>query len=86
MPAISDAQMDLLHIRVIALENLVIALLATASGRQSDLAGAMARAIEPRIGAAPHPLAIRAAARMIDLIVRSAPFRSGARSYAKDVE
>jgi hypothetical protein len=86
MPAISDAQMDLLHIRVIALENLVIALLATASGPQLELARDMARIIEPQSDVAPHPLTIRAAARMSDLIVRSAPFRSGARSYAKDVE
>ena len=38
MPAIGDAQIGLLHIRVIALGNLVIALLATASGGD-DLSG-----------------------------------------------
>jgi len=86
MPPISDTQIGLLHIRVIALENLVIALLATASDPQLDLARDMARSIEPRIGAAPHPLTIRAAARLTDLIERSARFRSGARPQAKDVE
>lgn len=86
MPAIGDTQIGLLHIRVIALENLVIALLATASDPQLDLAREMARTIEPRTGAAPHPLTIRAAARLTDLIERSARFRSGALPQAKDVE
>lgn len=86
MPTIGDTQIGLLHIRVIALENLVIALLATASGPQLDLARDMARTIEPRIGAAPHPLTIRAAARLTDLIERSTRFRGGAQPQAKDVE
>ncbi|MEH6830417.1 MAG: hypothetical protein V7661_06190 [Sulfitobacter sp.] len=76
MPSVDNAQMGLLHIRVIALENLVIALLATASGPQLELARAMSRTIEPRIGASPHPLTIRAAAHMNDLIERSARFRA----------
>lgn len=86
MPAISNNQMGLLHIRVIALENLVIALLANATSAQLDLARDMAHIIEPRIGAAPHPLTIRAAARLTDLIERSVRFQSGARPQAKDVE
>lgn len=86
MPPIGDTQIGLLHIRVIALENLVIALLATASGPQLDLARDMARMIEPRIDAAPHPLTIRAAARLTDLIERSARFQSGARPQAEDGE
>lgn len=86
MPPIGDTQIGLLHVRVIALENLVIALLATASGPQLDLARDMARTIEPRVGAAPHPLTIRAAARLTDLIERSARFRNGARPRAKDVK
>ena len=86
MPAIGDTQIGLLHIRMIALENLVIALLATATGPQLDLARDMARTIEPRIGATPHPLTTRAAARLTDLIERSAQFRSGARPQTKDGE
>jgi hypothetical protein len=86
MSPIGDTQIGLLHIRVIALENLVIALLATASGPQLDLAREMARTIEPRIGAAPHPLTIRAAARLTDLIERSARFRNGVRPQVDDVE
>jgi hypothetical protein len=86
MPPIGDTQIGLLHIRVIALENLVIALLATASGPQLDLARDMARTIEPRIGSAPHPLTIRAAARLTDLIERSARFCNGVRPHVDDVE
>jgi hypothetical protein len=86
MPAIGDTQIGLLHIRVIALENLVIALLATSSGPQLDLARDMARIIEPRSDAAPHPLTIRAAARMSDLIERSERFQSGARPQTRDGE
>jgi hypothetical protein len=86
MPPIGDTQIGLLHIRVIALENLVIALLATASGPQLDLARDMARTIEPRIGAAPHPLTTRAAARLTDLIERSARFRNGVGPQVDDVE
>ncbi|PRY80564.1 hypothetical protein CLV80_101419 [Yoonia maritima] len=86
MPAIGDTQIGLLHIRVIALENLVIALLATASGPQLALARDMARIIEPRSDAAPHPLTIRAAARLTDLIERSERFQSGERPQAKDGE
>ena len=86
MPAIGDVQMGLLHIRVIALENLVIALLANASDQQLDLAREMARTIAPRSGSTPHPLTIRAAAHLTDLIERSERFRSGARPQAEDVE
>jgi hypothetical protein len=86
MPPIGDAQIGLLHIRVIALENLVIALLATASGPQLDLARDMARIIEPRSDASPHPLTIRAAAHLTNLIERSERFQSGTRPQTKDGE
>ena len=86
MPAVGDAQMGLLHIRVIALENLVISLLATAPGPQLELARDMARTIEPRSDAAAHPLTTRAVVRMTDLIERSERFQNGARPQAEDVE
>ncbi len=85
MPAMGDAEMGALHIRVIALENLVIALLADASDRQHDLARAMARYIAPREGSARHPLTIHAAAHMIDLVERSMRFRSGELPQADDI-
>jgi hypothetical protein len=69
-----------LRIRVIALENLVIALLAEASERQLGLAREMAAYISPRPGVTPHPQTIHAAAQMIDLVKRAGHFRSVTRS------
>ena len=63
-----------LRVRVIALENLVIALLAEAPGRQLNLAREMAAYISPRIGFRRHPLTLRAAAHMIDLVERASQF------------
>lgn len=60
--------------RVIALENLVIALLATASESQRALARKMAEYITPRPGYTNHRLTIHAAHRMTDLIGRAERF------------
>jgi hypothetical protein len=65
-----------LRIRVIALENLVIALLAEAPDWQLDLAREIATYISPRPGFTQHPLTIHAAAHMVDLVERAGPFRS----------
>ncbi len=74
-PEMSNADLVALHVRVIALENLLISLLATASDQQLELAREMAGYISPRPGFTPHPLTIHAAAHMIDLIERSSRFR-----------
>ncbi len=74
MPENASAEVGALHIRVIALENLVIALLATASDRQLELAREMASYIAPRPGFTHHPLTTHAAAHMIDLLKRAARF------------
>ncbi|MEO8813446.1 MAG: hypothetical protein ABI376_11110 [Caulobacteraceae bacterium] len=66
-----------LRTRVIALENLVIALLATASEAQRDLARKMADFIAPRPGSTPHRLTVHAAHRMSDLVDRAARFDRG---------
>ncbi|MGY8903123.1 MAG: hypothetical protein ACKVIH_01060 [Burkholderiales bacterium] len=63
-----------LRIRVIALENLVIALLAEASGQQLALAREMAAYISPREGYTPHPLTLRAAHEMRSLVDRADRF------------
>jgi hypothetical protein len=60
-----------LHIRVIALENLVIFLLAAASDQQLELAREMAPYISPRPGFTPHPLTTHAVVDMIDLLERA---------------
>ncbi|KQW21573.1 hypothetical protein ASC80_14900 [Afipia sp. Root123D2] len=74
-PDMSNADIVALRVRVIALENLLISLLATASDQQLELAREMAGYISPRPGFTHHPLTIHAAAHMIDLIERSSRFR-----------
>jgi hypothetical protein len=75
-PKIGDAEFEALHVRVIALENLVIALLAAGSDQDLVLAGEMATYISPRPGFIRHPLTTHAAAHMFDLVERAARFRS----------
>jgi len=76
IPELTNAELVQLRIRVVALENLVIALLAEAPDRQLDLAREMATYISPRPGFTQHPLTIHAAAHMVDLVERAAQFRS----------
>jgi hypothetical protein len=77
MPDNGAAEIASLHVRIIALENLLITLLATASDRQLELAGGMAAYIAPRPGFTHHALTTRAAAHMIDLVERASRFREG---------
>ena len=77
IPELTNAEIVQLRVRVIALENLLIALLAEASGRQLGLAREMAAYISPRAGFTHHPLTTHAAAQMIDLVERAGHFRSG---------
>lgn len=72
---LTNAELVQLQIRVIALENLVIALLAAATDQTPDLARAMATYISPRPGSTPHHLTIHAAAQMVHLVERSTLFR-----------
>jgi hypothetical protein len=73
----ATAEVVQLRIRVIALENLVIALLAESPDRRLGLAREMASHISPRPGFTPHRLTIHAAAQMIHLIERAGIFRVG---------
>ncbi len=77
IPELTNTELVQLRIRVIALENLVIALLADAPGQQIDLVRAMAAHISPRPDSAPHPLTIHAARQMVQLVDRAAYFRTG---------
>ena len=61
VPEMTNAELVALHVRMIALENLAIALLATASDQQLELAREMAGYISPRPGSTQHPLTVRAA-------------------------
>jgi hypothetical protein len=75
IPELTNAELVTLRIRVIALENLMISLLATASDDQLKLAREMAGYISPRPGFTQHPLTIHAAAHMVDLVERANRFR-----------
>lgn len=74
LPRLSNAELVQLRVRVIALENLVIALLAEASDRQRQIAQEMATYIAPRPGFTPHPLTVQASSRMEDLVDRARRF------------
>lgn len=63
----SNADLVALRVRVIAPENLLISLLATASNWLAKMTGY----ISPRRSFSHHPLTVHAAAPMIDLIERS---------------
>jgi hypothetical protein len=62
---------------------MVIALLASSTQRQLECAREMAAYISPRPGATPHPLTIRAAAEMIQIIERADHFRTVTPGTAK---
>jgi hypothetical protein len=76
LPKIGKAEMLALHIRVIALENLVIALLASATEAQREIARNMAGFVAPRAGTTPHPMTTLASAHMIDLVERADRFNA----------
>ena len=77
IPELTNTELVALRVRVIALENLMISLLATASDHQLELAREMMGYISPRPGFTHHPLTTHAAAHMIGLVARSSRFRGG---------
>lgn len=74
-PKIDDAELQALHVRVIALENLVIALLAQASDGGREQARDLAAVVAPRPGSTQHKLTTRAAGHMVDLVERAQRLR-----------
>jgi len=76
VPDMTNAELVQLRIRVIALENLIIAVLAEGSDRQLEVAREMADYISPRPGFTQHPLTIQAADHMTDLVDRAVHFRT----------
>ncbi len=74
-PDFTQTELTRLRMRVIALENLVMALFAAATSRQHDLAREMASYISPRPGMTPHPLTIHAANQILHLLDRASEFR-----------
>ena len=75
VPELSNAELVQLRVRVIALENLVIALLADASALQLAHVREMAAFIAPRPGQTQHPLTVEAASHMLGLVHRAGHFR-----------
>ena len=73
---LQQAELKQLRIRVVALENVLIALLAHASERQLELVRAMAGHISPRPGFTPHRLTLFAAGEIKSLLRRAETFRS----------
>jgi hypothetical protein len=70
-----EVELQTLHVRVIALESLIVALLASATDRQRKQAETMAAYISPRSGITQHHLTVQAATHIIDLVKRAAPLR-----------
>ena len=71
VPPLTNAELVQLQIRVIALENLVVALLSSASAQQLDLVRDIAASIFPRPGTQHHRLTVKASAQMEHLAQRS---------------
>lgn len=76
VPDMTNAELVQLRIRIIALENLVIGLLAEGSDQQLVAARDMAGYISPRPGFTNHPLTIQAADHMTDIVERAVHFRT----------
>ncbi|TDT41685.1 hypothetical protein DES49_1787 [Halospina denitrificans] len=75
IPELTNPQLVHLRVRVIALENLIITLLAEGSDHQLEVAREMASYIAPRTGFTQHPLTVKAADHMIDMVNRAEHFR-----------
>lgn len=76
VPPLTNTELVQLRVRVIALENSVITLLADASDRRLEHAREMAAYISPRRGFTHHALTMHAAAHMVDLVERAQYFRN----------
>lgn len=74
-PALSSAELIQLRVRVIALENVMIALLAHAPETTLARVRALATAIQPKPGHTSHPLTLHAAEQMVQLVDRAAHFK-----------
>lgn len=70
-PPLTNAELVQLQIRVIALENLVLALLAGASDKDLALVQELGAAISPRPGVTAHRLTTHAVAQMEHMALRS---------------
>lgn len=74
VPPLTNTEIVHLRVRLIAAENLLLALLSEATDAQTATAREMAAYILPREGHTPHPLTIHAARQMLQLLERAARF------------
>ena len=82
VPQSIDTELEHLRIRMIAMENLLIALLSQAPDRQLELGSEMAAFISPRPGFTHHPRTVGAAAQMVHLLLRARHFQGWAEGDA----
>ena len=75
VPQSMDTEIEHLRMRMIAMENLLIAMLAQAPERQLELGCEMAAFISPRPGFTHHPRTVGAATQMVHLIHRARQFQ-----------
>jgi hypothetical protein len=78
VPQSMNTELERLRMRLIAMENLMISLLAQAPDRQLELGCEMAAFISPRPGFTQHPRTVGAAAQMIHLLLRAWRFHGWA--------
>jgi hypothetical protein len=76
IPPLTNTELVQLRVRVIALENVMISVLAEASDRQLELVREMASYISPRPGFTHHPLTTHAATHMNNLVDRARHFQN----------
>ena len=76
IPELTNAELVHLRVRVIALENVVTALLAEGPDRLLAHIREMSAYISPRPGVTEHPLTIHAANHMVHLVERAKRFRA----------
>lgn len=84
---IGDAQEVNIRVRLIAIENIIVALLANAPDDRLELIKEMAEFISPRPGMTPHRLTIEAARNMLAIVERAEHYRrSAGPSPSSDLE
>jgi hypothetical protein len=74
---VGDAEAVNIRVRLIALENIIVALLASGTQDAPELVREMARYISPRSGATLHRLTIEAAHNMLAIVERAKHCRGG---------
>ena len=75
VPQSMSTELEHLRIRMIAMENLLITMLAQAPDQQLELGSEMAAFISPRPGFTHHLRTVRAATQMVHLLHRARHFQ-----------